>query len=409
MPQLHDKLEVALLTREYPPEVYGGAGVHVEYLARELSEHVSLNVQCFGNPRPGKEVLAAHQPWSALDGKDSHLAALRTISVDLLMAAGVGGASLVHTHTWYSNFAGHMAKLLWGIPHVMTSHSLEPLRPWKAEQLGGGYAISCFCERVAIESADAVVAVSKGMREDILRCYPAVSPERVVVIYNGIDTEEYRPRIDRSVLERYGVDPARPSAMFVGRITRQKGVVHLLAAARHFDPSVQLILCAGEPDTPEIGDYVESHVEEIRRERDGVVWIKSMMPRPDVVALLSAATVFVCPSVYEPFGIVNVEAMACGLPVVASQVGGIPEVVVDGETGVLVPYTPDPKGDPEDPEGFARALAERVNELAKDTDLAAKMGRAGRTRAIQRFSWKSIAKETLDLYQRLVAKPAAGE
>jgi starch synthase len=370
---------------------------------------VSLKVQCFGNPRASVEVSAAHKPWGELEGRDSHLAALRTISVDLLMAAGVKEASLVHTHTWYTNFAGHMAKLLYGIPHVMTSHSLEPLRPWKAEQLGGGYAISCFCERVAIESADAIVAVSQGMREDILRCYPTVHPDRVVVIYNGIDTNEYRPSHDRSVLERHGVDPERPSAIFVGRNTRQKGVVHLLEAARHFDPDLQLILCAGEPDTREIGDYVESHVEELRKARDGVVWIESMMPRPELSALLGAATLFVCPSVYEPFGIVNVEAMACGVPVVASHVGGIPEVVVHEETGFLVPYKPDPKGDPEEPAAFARALAERVNQLARDRQLAAKMGKAGRARAIERFSWKSIAKETLELYQRLVARPATGE
>jgi starch synthase len=275
------------------------------------------------------------------------------------------------------------------------------LRPWKAEQLAGGYAISCFCERVAIESADAVVAVSAGMREDILRCYPAVNPERVVVIYNGIDTSEYQPVPDPAILKKYGLDPSRPVAIFVGRITRQKGVVHLLDAARHFHPSVQLVLCAGESDTPELGAQVKEQVAALRASRDGVAWIDSMMPRRELSALLGSATVFVCPSVYEPFGIVNVEAMACGLPVIASRVGGIPEVVVDDETGFLVPFTPDPKGNPVDAEDFARRMADAVNRLVDDRELARAMGKRGRARAIQKFSWKSIAKETLELYERL--------
>ena len=396
-----DLLNVSLLTREYPPEVYGGAGVHVEYLARELQKHVELRVQCFGRERNGAEVRAAHLPWEKLEGKAPHLAALKTLSVDLLMAAGVEGASVVHSHTWYANFAGHLSKLMYGVPHVMTSHSLEPLRPWKAEQLAGGYALSCFCEKIAIESADAVIAVSAGMRDDILRCYPHVDPTRVVVIYNGIDTDEFHPGNDAGAFTAHGIDPSRPSAVFVGRITRQKGVVHLLNAARYFEPDVQLVLCAGEPDTKEIGLEVSGLVEELKRERTGVIWIEEMMPRPRLRQLLAAATVFVCPSVYEPFGIVNVEAMACGLPVVASRVGGIPEVVLDGETGFVVPFSPDPHGNPIDPDDFARKIAEHVNLLAADSALSSRMGLAGRARAVDRFSWSSIGEQTLVLYQRL--------
>ncbi len=400
-------LNIALLTREYPPEVYGGAGVHVEYLARELVKHVELSVQCFGAARQAREVRAAHEPWERLSGSEPHMAALRTISVDVLMAAGAQGASLVHSHTWYANLAGHLAKLMYGIPHVMTSHSLEPLRPWKSEQLGGGYALSCFCERTAIEAADAIIAVSAGMRDDILRCYPSVDPARVIVIYNGIDTDEFQPDTDSSALPAYGIDPTRPFAVFVGRITRQKGVVHLLAAARHLAPEVQLVLCAGEPDTKAIGHEVAQRVEELKAERTGVIWIEEMMPRAQLRKLLSAATVFVCPSVYEPFGIVNVEAMACGLPVVASAVGGIPEVVVDGETGYLVPFSPDPHGNPLEPEAFARSLAERINRLATNGQLAKRMGAAGRERAVDRFSWESIGEQTLALYRNLVAGAAS--
>jgi starch synthase len=399
-------LKVSLLTREYPPEVYGGAGVHVEYLARELNKHVELAVQCFGAPRDAPEVSVAHAPWERLAGQAPHLAALRTLSVDVLMAAAAEGANLVHTHTWYSNFAGHLSKLMFGIPHVMTSHSLEPLRPWKAEQLAGGYSISCFCEKTAIESADAIVAVSQGMRDDILRCYPNVDPARVVVIYNGIDTDEYRPDPDPSVQQAYGIDPARPSVVFVGRITRQKGVTHLLNAARHFAPEVQLVLCAGEPDTKEIGHEVAGLVRELESERTGVVWIEEMIPRLRLRKLLSSSTVFICPSVYEPFGIVNVEAMACGLPVVASKVGGIPEVVQDGETGFIVAFSPDPHGNPLDPEEFSLTLAKHVNQLVADRALAEQMGKAGRARAVDRFSWSSIGEQTFDLYQRLTTRPA---
>lgn len=392
-------MQVALLTREYPPDIYGGAGVHVEYLARELRALLEVQVHCFGDAREAPEVRGAYQSWSAIAGSAPHLAALRTLSVDLQMAAAVEGAHLVHTHTWYANFAGHLAKLMYDIPHVMTSHSLEPLRPWKAEQLGGGYAVSCFCEKTAIESADRVIAVSAGMRADILRAYPAVDPARVEVIYNGIDTAEYQPTSQRDVQRRFGIDPDQPSAVFVGRITRQKGVVHLLEAAEHFDPSIQLVLCAGAPDTPEIEQEVAALVAKLQERRSGIFWISEMLPRPDIIQLLSGATVFVCPSIYEPFGIVNVEAMGCGAAVVASAVGGIPEVVLDRETGYLVRYEADATGKPRDPAAFAQEFARRVNEVALDGELARRMGAAGRERAVDRFSWASIARQTADLYR----------
>jgi starch synthase len=401
-------VKIALLSREYPPEIYGGAGVHVEYLARELSRQVDLGVYCFGADRKASEVKGAYKSWPALDGAAPELAALRTISIDLAMAKDVAGSQLVHTHTWYANFAGHLSKLMYGIPHVMTSHSLEPLRPWKAEQLGGGYAISSFCEKTSIEAADAVIAVSSGMKRDILKAYPSVDPSRVHIIYNGIDLDEYQ-RDDRThVLERNGIDPTQPYAVFVGRVTRQKGIVHLLEAARHIDKNVRLVLCAGEPDTADLKAEVEALVKEIEAERGGLVWIQKMMPRPELIQVLSHARVFVCPSIYEPFGIVNLEAMACGAPVVASAVGGIPEVVEDGKTGYLVSFEPDgtPMGAPKDRDGFARALAARVNELCADPLLATRMGAAGRKRVEEHFAWSSIARQTARLYERLCAKKA---
>jgi starch synthase len=400
------RIKAALLTREYPPEIYGGAGVHVDYLVRCLSAHVDVRVHCFGKPRDGAEVAGSYEPWSALDGDAPELAALRTLSVDLAMVRDLRYAELAHTHTWYANMAGHFAKLAYGIPHVMTSHSLEPLRPWKVEQLGGGYALSSFCERTAIEAADAVIAVSEGMKRDILRAYPSVDAGKVEVIYNGVDLAEYQRGTDADVLDRYGIDRARPFVVFVGRVTRQKGIVHLLRAARHFAPELQLVLCAGEPDTKEIGVEFRTLVAELEQARGGVVRIEKMLPRPEIVQILSHARAFACPSVYEPFGIVNLEAMACGAPVVASAVGGIPEIVVDGQTGFLVPFEGDgtPKNEPKDPDAFAQAFADRVNALALDPQLAQRFGDAGRTRVAERFSWTSIAEQTARLYARLVQR-----
>jgi starch synthase len=330
--------------------------------------------------------------------------ALQVMGVDLEMAAGCEGADVVHSHTWYANLAGHVAKLLYGVPHVVTTHSLEPHRPWKAEQLGGGYALSSWCEKTAIEAADAVIAVSEGMRRDVLDVYPGADPDRVVVIHNGIDTQEYAPNPGTDVLTRHGVDPDRPYLLFVGRITRQKGLPHLLRAARSFHPDAQLVLCAGAPDTPEIAEEVTGLVDGLRAERQGVVWISAMLPKPDVVQLLSHATVFVCPSVYEPMGIVNLEAMACHAPVVATATGGIPEVVADGETGLLVPIeqVSDGTGTPIEPQRFEADIASRVNTLLGDPDLAKRMGEAGRERAVKSFSWAAIARETHDLYRSLV-------
>ncbi|MET9550621.1 glycogen synthase [Streptomyces sp. NPDC006627] len=384
-------MRVGLLTREYPPDVYGGAGVHVEFLARELRSLVDLDVHCWGDG--ASDGLVRHRAWSELDGAND---ALRTFSVDLAMAAALAGRELVHSHTWYANLAGHVGKLLHGIPHVMTAHSLEPLRPWKAEQLGGGYALSCWAERTAAESADALIAVSGAMREDILACYPAVDPAKVHVVHNGIDTGLYRPDPATDVLERLGIDPGRPYVLFVGRITRQKGVPHLLRAARRLDPGVQLVLCAGAPDTPEIDAEFRVLFEELSRGRAGVQWIPEMLPRPEVVQLLSHAALFVCPSVYEPLGIVNLEAMACGTAVVASRVGGIPEVVQDGTTGLLVPY------EPKDPDGFERDLGLLLNELATDPGRAASMGAAGRRRAVGAFGWDAVARRTVEVYEEIL-------
>jgi alpha-maltose-1-phosphate synthase len=398
-------VKVALLTREFPPDVYGGAGVHVEYLSRELARHADVSVHCFGAPRPSPQVTA-HRPWGELAGSSPSAAALEAMSVDLAMAGSVGGADLVHSHTWYTNLGGHLAGLLWDVPHVATTHSLEPLRPWKAEQLGGGYALSRFCERTGLEGAAAVIAVSEGMRRDILACYPAIDPARVTVIHNGIDPREYRPDPDTDVLERLGVDPGRPSVVFVGRITRQKGIVHLLEAAPMIDPSAQLVLLAGAPDTPEIGAEVRRLYDEVRGRRSGVTWVEGMLPRADVVQVLSHATVFVCPSVYEPFGLVNLEAMACGTAVVASAVGGIPEVVVDGVTGLLVPCElgADPVApvDPAAARRFATGLAARIDELVADPGRARAMGEAGRRRVVEHFDWAVIAERTAALYQRVV-------
>ncbi|MBV1941471.1 glycogen synthase [Streptomyces sp. NPDC060006] len=380
-------MRVGLLTREYPPDVYGGAGVHVEFLARELRPLTDLDVHCWGEGATGGVVR--HRPWPVLDGAND---ALRTFSVDLSMAAALEGRELVHSHTWYANLAGHFAKLLHGIPHVMTAHSLEPLRPWKAEQLGGGYALSSWAERTAIEAADGVIAVSGAMREDILGCYPALDPAKVHIVHNGIDTDLYRPDHGTDVLDRLGLDTSRPYVLFVGRITRQKGVPHLLRAVRDIDPAAQVVLCAGAPDTPEIDQEFRVLFEELSRVREGVHWIPQMLPRPEVIQLLTHAAVFVCPSVYEPLGIVNLEAMACGTPVVASAVGGIPEVVDDGRTGVLVPVDDD----------FEAGLARALDSVLGDPAAARDMGEAGRVRAVDEFGWDAVARRTVRLYEEIL-------
>jgi len=379
-----DKLRVALLTREYPPEVYGGAGVHVTYLARELEPLVDLTVHCQGADRPD---AVAHRPWDLLSGANQ---ALQVVSSDLSMAAATASAQLVHSHTWYANLGGCLASMLYGIPHVMTMHSLEALRPWKAEQLGGGYHVSTWCERTSAASAAAVVAVSDGMRADILSAYPEIRAERVRVIRNGIDTDEYRPDPGTDVLKRYGVDLSRPYVIFVGRITRQKGVPVLLRAASGLIPEAQLVLLAGAADTPEQLAEVTELVDGLRADRSGVIWIPEMLPKPEVIQLLTHATVFAIPSVYEPLGIVNLEAMACGTAVVGSRTGGIPEVVADGETGLLVP--------PDEP----RPLADALNVLLRDPGRARAMGQAGRKRAIAEFGWPAIAAQTAELYAELV-------
>ena len=388
-------MRVGLITREWPPAVYGGAGVHVEHLARELASLVDVGVYCFGKPRSSPLVAAAYQPWQELpDTKEG--AALRVMSVDLAMAAGVGGSDVVHSHTWYTNLGGHLAKLLHGIPHVATTHSLEPLRPWKREQLGGGYELSKFCERTGLEGADAIIAVSHAMREDVLRVYPTLDPAKVSVIFNGVDASVYRPTSATATLDRLGIDPSRPTVLFVGRITRQKGVFHLLRAAPDLDPGAQLVLCATAPDTPDIGEEMRARVAALQEKRKGVIWVDEALPREGVVELMSHASVFVCPSVYEPFGLVNVEAMACGAPVVATAVGGITEIVRDGETGYLVPLV-------DDPEAFSRALAARVNLLLEDPVRALRFGEAGRRRVEQHFSWPSVARATADLYAKLLS------
>ena len=382
-------MRIGILTREWPPDVYGGAGVHVEYLARELRRLADVDVHCFGAAR---DDATGYEPDPGLAGAN---AALQTLSVDLRIAAATGGCDVVHSHTWYADLAGHLSALLHGQPHVVTVHSLEPLRPWKAEQLGGGYRLSSWAEETAVLGADAVIAVSEGMARDVVAAYPGLDQDRVHVVHNGIDAQEYAPAEATDVLERHGVDPAVPYAIFVGRITRQKGLAHLLRAAAELPG--QLVLCAGAPDTPEIAAEAEQLVTELQARRPGVIWVREMLPRPDVVQLLSHATVFVCPSVYEPLGIVNLEAMACATAVVASAVGGIPEVVVDGTTGLLVRY------DESDPAGFESGLAAGVGELLADPARAAAMGRAGRERAVESFGWAAIARRTLEVYEQILA------
>jgi alpha-maltose-1-phosphate synthase len=381
-------MRVAVMTNEYPPEVYGGAGVHVDFLVRELRRIVEVEVHCFGKPR-AEEGAHAYPVPDALTGANG---AVRALGVDLQMAADAGTAELVHSHTWYANFGGHLTKLLHDIPHVVTAHSLEPLRPWKAEQLGGGYRVSSWAEKTAFEAADALIAVSAGMRSDLLAAYPSVDAERVHVVHNGVDTALYAPTTDDSVLDRLGIDPDRPYILYVGRITRQKGITHLLAATATLDQDVQLVLCASAPDTPELAAEVDERIASLRGGGHTVLHFPTMLPREDVISLLSHAAVFCCPSVYEPLGIVNLEAMACQTPVVASAVGGIPEVVEDGVTGLLVPYSPD------DLPGFDAGLAAALGAVVGDPVTGSAFGRAGRRRAVDHFSWESIAEQTLTVY-----------
>ncbi|WP_285138296.1 glycogen synthase [Microbacterium sp. lyk4-40-TSB-66] len=396
-------MRVDIVTKEYPPEIYGGAGVHATELVKALrSEGTEVQVRAFGAPRDEVDTTAYGVPAELASANG----AIQTLGTDLEIVSDVAGADVVHSHTWYANFAGHLASLLHGIPHVVTAHSLEPLRPWKAEQLGGGYAVSSYIEKTAYENAAAVVAVSSGMRDDILRSYPSLDPAKVRVIYNGIDTESWHPVSDDDFLASVGIDPSRPSVVFVGRITRQKGLPYLLRAAERLPEDVQLILCAGAPDTPQIMEEVQELVRGLQATRDGVVWIDRLLPRNELCAILTAATTFVCPSVYEPLGIVNLEAMACGAAVVGTATGGIPEVVVDGVTGRLVPIeqVQDGTGTPVDPERFVADLARVLTEVVTDAEKARAYGQAGRQRAIDDFSWAAIAETTAALYAEVAAK-----
>jgi len=398
-------VRVDILSREYPPQIYGGAGVHVAELVSALRARgdIDARVRCFGGPRDevGTTGYADLAPLSSAN------AAIQALGVDLAMAADCVGADLVHSHTWYANMGGHLASLLAGVPHVVSAHSLEPMRPWKAEQLGGGYAVSSWAERTAYEGAAAVIAVSAGMRQDVLSAYPSVDPAKVHVVHNGIDSQLWQRDSSAEALEvvrRHGVDPNRPSVVFVGRITRQKGLPYLLRAAAQLPPDVQLVLCAGAPDTPEINAEVGALIAELRKGRDGVVWIAEMAAKTEIIALLSAATVFACPSVYEPLGIVNLEAMACEVAVVATATGGIPEVVVDGETGWLVPIeqVADGSGIPVDPDRFVSDLAGALNQALSDPERARRLGQAGRRRAVESFSWSSIGDQTIEVYESVM-------
>jgi alpha-maltose-1-phosphate synthase len=395
------------MTREYPPNVYGGAGVHVEYLSRELAKKIEVEVHCWGDQRldQGNLHVRGAEPWSALaDGTPEKFdTALAAFSLNLLQMKSLAQVDIIHTHTWYVSMAGFLAKKLFKVPFVLTTHSLEPLRAWKAEQLGCGYAMSSWMERTAILDADAVIAVSNGTKADILRVYPELQPEKIHVIYNGIDLDEYDKTRETSALIQYGVDPARPYILFVGRITRQKGVTHLVEAIRYLPRDTQIVLCAGAPDTPEIAAEMREKIAEAKASHPHVVWIEKMVTKPEVIQLYSHARVFCCPSVYEPFGIINLEAMACHAPVVASAIGGILEVVVDVQTGYLVPFAANPAtGFPSNPEQFARDLAAKISELLNDPEKCRKFGEAGRKRVEEKFAWSAIADETIQLYQQLI-------
>lgn len=399
-------MRAALFTREYPPNVYGGAGVHVEYLSRELAKKIGVEVHCWGDQQSdnGNLHVCGEQPWSEISNGTTgkFKTALEAFSLNLTQVKALAGIDIVHTHTWYVSMAGFLAKKLYGVPFVLTTHSLEPLRAWKAEQLGSGYAMSAWMERTAILDADAVIAVSQGTKEDILRVYP-LAAERVHVIYNGIDLAEYQKTADMTALETYGVDSSIPYVLFVGRITRQKGVTHLVDAIRYMPPGTQVVLCAGAPDTPGIAAEMREKVEEAKRKNPRVIWIEKMVSKPEVIQLYSHARVFCCPSVYEPFGIINLEAMACEAAVVASATGGIKEVVVDKETGYLVPFTQDPLTSfPTRPEKFAKDLGAKVTELLQDPEKCIRFGKAGRKRVEETFSWSAIADQTIALYRKLI-------
>jgi starch synthase len=405
-------LRVGLFTREYPPQVYGGAGVHVDYLSRELAKQVEVEVHCWGpqNSDHGKLHVRGAEPWAEISSgtEGKFKGALEAFSLNLTQVKALQGIDVVHTHTWYVSMAGYLAKKLYGVPFVLTTHSLEPLRAWKAEQLGSGYRMSSWMERTAILDADAIIAVSQGTRTDILRAYPAVDPARIHVIYNGIDLDEYQKTADTKALTDHGVDPKVPYLLFVGRITRQKGVTHLVDAISHMPGDTQVVLCAGAPDTPEIAGELRTKVDEARRHHPRILWIEKMLSKPEAIQLYSNARVFCCPSVYEPFGIINLEAMACRAPVVASATGGIKEVVVEGVTGYLVPFDQDPTTSfPTHPEKFARDLAVRINELMQDPAKCRSFGDAGRRRVEEIFSWTAIAHQTIDLYERLIGQHKA--
>lgn len=387
-------MRIGIFTREWPPNIYGGAGVHVEQLVGQLRRLEDVEVFCFDEARPDAHAFTPSEKLA-----DANMA-LKTLSVDLQMAQAAADCDIMHSHTWYANMGGHLAGLLHDAPHIISAHSLEPRRPWKAEQLGGGYSVSSWTEAATYDAASTIIAVSHGMRRDVLECYPNIDPAKVEVVHNGIDPQAYQPTESRTALERFGVGTDRPFVLFVGRITRQKGLPHLLRAAEHLDPSVRLVLCASSPDTPELGQEVAGQIAALRKQRgdDSVVWIQDMLPKPDVIQFYTHAAAFVCPSIYEPLGIVNLEAMACGTAVVASDVGGIPEVVANGSTGFLVHY------EAEEPDTFETDLAAAINRVAMDTPVAAAFGRAGRERASQEFGWDKIARRTVEIYRKTLTE-----
>lgn len=406
-------MRVGLFTREYPPHVYGGAGVHVDYLSREMAKEISVEVHCWGSQNSDNANLHVRgaEPWGEItNGTEAKFkGALEALSLNLTQVKSLTSIDIVHTHTWYTSMAGYLAKKLYNIPFVLTTHSLEPLRAWKAEQLGSGYAMSSWMERTAILDADAIIAVSESMKEDIVRAYPEVKADRIRVIYNGIDLAEYQKSSETWALTDYGVDPSAPYVLFVGRITRQKGVTHLVDAIRYLPLETQVVLCAGAPDTPEIATELRRKVQDARRDHSRIVWIEKMVTKEEVIQLYSHARVFCCPSVYEPFGIINLEAMSCHTPVIASATGGIREVVVDGETGYLVPFEEDPTtGFPIDPERFARDLASRINLLLEDPEKCRSFGDAGRRRVEEAFSWTAIAQQTIRLYEQAIQQLSTG-